>query len=84
MEIQSLPRFHGLPDAGIGWGEPDGHGKRPSMGLRDYMVSTLLIIGFLMFVSTAAVEGWRFHRRAESLNPVRERQVEAAVEDSSW
>jgi hypothetical protein len=44
MSIQALPHYRGLPDSLKGWGEPDGHGKRPSLGLHDYVVLSLLIL----------------------------------------
>jgi hypothetical protein len=76
MNIQSLPRYGGLCDSPKGWGEPDGHGKRPSLRLRDYVVLALiLIMGFPIFLRL----GGRLsagHRYAERLNSVREKEIE--------
>jgi hypothetical protein len=75
MEMQSLPRYCGLPDSPKGWGEQDGHGKKPSMGLRDYVVlAFLILIGFPLFLSLVD-HLWACHRYVESMNSVRERQM---------
>jgi hypothetical protein len=76
MEMQSLPRYCGLEDAPKGWGEPDGHGKRPSMGLRDYVVLYLLVTIGVPILFSLAVHLWTCHRSVESINSVRERQME--------
>ena len=76
MEIHSLPRYCGLPDSPKGWGEQDGHGKKPSMSLRDYMaLALIIIIGFPILLSLV-VHLWAGYRYAESMNSAREREME--------
>jgi hypothetical protein len=82
MEIQSLPRYWGLPDSPKGWGEPDGHGRKPIMGMRDYVILSLIIlIGFPLFLSLV-VHLWACQRYAEGLNSARERQIEMEIRRS--
>jgi hypothetical protein len=76
MEIQSLPRYRGLPDSRNGWWEPDGHGKKPSMRLRDYVVLALIIIIGLPIFCSLVLHLWTCRRDAESMNSARERQME--------
>jgi hypothetical protein len=76
MEIQSLPRYCGLPDSGKGWWEPDGHGKKPTMRLRDYVVLLLIIITSFPTLHGLVLHFWTCHRDAESMNSARERQIE--------
>lgn len=82
MHTRSLPRYFGLPDSPIGWGEPDGHGKRPSMGLRDYLVLALiLMIGFPISPSLV-VRLWALRRDAGTLESGRDRQMEMEIRRS--
>jgi hypothetical protein len=76
MEIQSLPRYRGLPDSGKGWGEPDGHGKTPSMKLRDYVVLSLIIIISFPILRSLILQLRTFYRDAENMNSAREWQME--------
>jgi hypothetical protein len=76
MEIQFLPRYCGLPDSPKGWGEQDGHGKKPSMRLRDYMVLSLIIIIGCPLLLSLVVHLWACHQNAESMNSFREMQME--------
>ena len=76
MDLQSLPRYRGLPDSPKGWGEPDGHGKKPSLRLRDYAVLALLLLICFPINPCVAVHLWVGHRKAESLNSVGEKEME--------
>src|SRR5262249_3199366 len=75
MDIQSLPRYCGLPDSPKGWGEPDGHGKKPSLRLRDYVVLSLLIMICFPINLCVTVHLWVCHRKVEILNSIREKQM---------
>jgi hypothetical protein len=76
MDIHSLPRYRGLADSAKGWAEPDGHGKRPSVRLRDYEVlSLILMIGFPILLCLVD-HLWACHRDTARLNMVREREME--------
>jgi hypothetical protein len=76
MELQFLPPYPGPPDSLRAWGEPDGHGKKPSMGLRDYVVFYLIIlIGFPTLLCLADYL-WTYDRHAEIRNFVREQEME--------
>ncbi len=76
MDMQSLSRYRGLPDSPKGWGEQDGHGKKPSMRLRDYLVLSLIImIGFPLSLCLV-VHLWVCHRDAEIRNSARGGQME--------
>jgi hypothetical protein len=78
MAMQALPRYCGLPDSPKGWGEPDGHGKKPSLRLRDYVVLALLVlIGFPLLLCLVDHLG-ACHRYEEIMNSVREEQMGAA------
>ena len=79
MDLQSLPRYRGLPDSPRGWGEEDGHGKRPSMRLRDYVVLSFIIMTWLHIAPCLLIHFWVCHRNAEIMNSVRERQMEAEI-----
>jgi hypothetical protein len=73
MASQSLPLYRGLPDSPKGWGEPDGHGKRPSMRLCDYVVLSLLLIMIsLPLIPSLVIRLWARQRYAEISNPFRE------------
>jgi len=76
MELQFLPPYPGPPDSLRGWGEPDGHGKKPSMGLRDYVVLFLIIlIGFPILLCLAG-RLWTYDSYAKGLNSAREKEME--------
>jgi hypothetical protein len=76
MEFQSLPRYRGIRGSRKGWGEPDGHGKKPRMGLHDYVVlSVIFMLGFPMLLSLG-FHLWTCRQRAEGMNSARERQME--------
>ena len=76
MSIQALPQYRGLPDSLKGWGEPDGHGKRPSLGLHDYVVLSLIILACLPTILGLVVRLWDCQRYVENLNSAREMQME--------
>ena len=77
MNIQVLPRYRGLPDSLKGWGEPDGHGKRPSLGLHDHVLLALCILVCLPTVLGLVVRLWDCHRHVEIMNSIiREREME--------
>jgi hypothetical protein len=79
MDTQSLPRYFGLPDSPRGWGEQDGHGKRPSVFLRDWVVLSLLVgVCFPILLSLAA-HLWACHQDAERMNSAREKEMEQEV-----
>src|SRR5262249_7872592 len=72
MEIQLLPRYRGLPDSGKGWWEPDGHGKKPSMRLRDYVVLSLIVIISFPILRGLVLQLRTCYRDAENMNSARE------------
>lgn len=73
MATQSLPLHRGLPDSPKGWGEPDGHGNKPSIRLRDYVVLSLLLLMISLLLIPSLVVRLRARQRsAESSNPFRE------------
>jgi hypothetical protein len=76
MDIQSLPLYRGLPNSPKGWGEPDGHGKRPCMCFRDYVVLSLTIMICFPIMLCRVVHLSVYHQRVESLNSARENQME--------
>ena len=76
MSIQALPQYRGLPDSLRGRGEPDGHGKRPSLCLRDHMVLSLCILVCLPTILGLVIRLWDCHRYVEALNSARESQME--------
>jgi hypothetical protein len=67
MDIRSLPRWTGNPDVdeGIGWAEPDGHGKRPSLRFRDCIVLLFLIFVPLPLVPCLVFHTWLRCERTE-------------------
>jgi hypothetical protein len=79
MAIQPLPRYRGLPDSPKGWGEPDGHGKKPIMRLRDYLVLSLIIMISLPIIPRLVVHLRVCRRKAEVMNSVREKQMQEEV-----
>jgi hypothetical protein len=76
MSIQALPHYRGLPDSLKGWGEPDGHGKRPSLGLHDYVVLSLIILACLPTILGLVIRFWDCRRLVEATNTGREMQME--------
>jgi hypothetical protein len=76
MDIGSLPRYRGLPDSPRVWGEQDGHGKKPSMGLRDYLALSFVIMISVPIVLGLVAHLWVCHGNAESMNSAREWQME--------
>jgi hypothetical protein len=76
MDIRLLPRYVGLPDSPKGWGEPDGHGKRPSVCLRDWVVLSLVLMIYSPICFCLAIQFWADHRWAESMNSAREKWME--------
>jgi len=76
MLVQSLPRYCGLPNSRRGWGEPDGHGKKPMMGLRDYIVLSLIVTICLPLLLRLAVVLWTGQEHAHGMNAAREQQLE--------
>jgi hypothetical protein len=83
MDTQSLPRYCGLPDSPKGWGEPDGHGKRPSMRLRDYVVLSLILMIVFPISPSLVVRFLACRWDAEILQTVRDRQMEMEIRRSS-
>ena len=47
MDIRSLPRYRGRRDTGRGRAEPDGHGRRRAVRLRDW-VFLALVAAFIL------------------------------------
>ncbi len=76
MDIQSLPPYRGLPESPKGWGEQDGHGKTPSIRLRDYVVLSLIIMICLPISLCLVVHLWVCHRYTQLENARRENQME--------
>jgi hypothetical protein len=74
--MQPLPRYFGLEDSPIGWGEADGHGKRPSFWLRDYVAAAFLIaaVFFPMGICVIAYT-WPAHDRTVYDDHTREMQM---------
>jgi hypothetical protein len=65
MEIQTLPRYRGLADWTKGWGEADGHGKKPNLRLRDYVVLAL-ILGVCLPINLPRLFHYWFLQRREA------------------
>ena len=82
MDVPSLPRYRGLPDSPPGWGEEDGHGKRPRLRLRDYVVLSLISMICIHITPCLVVHFSDCHRNAEIMNSARERQLEAEMRRS--
>ena len=79
MTLRSLPRYRGRPDPGRGRGEPGGHGRTSSTGLRDLVVLSVMIIVGFPIVLGLLVKFWVCHRNAELSNLQRERQMERDI-----
>jgi hypothetical protein len=47
MDIRALPRYRGRREPKRGWAEPDGHGHRCGVRLRDW-VALAVILGFVV------------------------------------
>ena len=75
MDLQSLPRYRGLPDSPRGWDEPDEHGKMPSMRLRDYVVLSLLIIMCFPTGLSFLLHQWASQRSLMAANSSRDELV---------
>jgi hypothetical protein len=76
MIIQSLPRYCGLPQSRNGWGEPDGHGRKPSLGLRDYVVGALVATICLPLLLRLVVVLWTGQQYVHGMNSARDQQLE--------
>jgi hypothetical protein len=82
MDIQALPHYRGLPDSLKGWGEPDGHGKRPSLGLHDYVVLSLLILICLPTILGLVIRLWDCHGYVEAMERWQSQQMEQELSRS--
>jgi hypothetical protein len=82
MDFQSLPEYCGLPDSLLIWGEKDGHGKKPSMRLRDYAVMSLAVTICFQIGLCLVCRLWVAHESAELINSMREKQLQMIMRSS--
>jgi hypothetical protein len=76
VNVQPLPQYYGFEDSPIGWGEADGHGKRPSFWLRDYVAAAFLITTLFLPMGICVIaHTWPAHDRTIYDDHVREMQM---------
>ncbi len=75
MDIQSLPRYRGLPNSPKGWGEQDEQGKMPMMRLRDWVVLSVIIMSCLPINLCRVVQYWVCHQNLVIANSLREESL---------
>jgi hypothetical protein len=74
--MQPLPRYFGVEDSPIGWGEADGHGKRPSFWLRDYVAAVLVIVVLFPIGICTIAHIWPAHDRTMYLDRLRQMRMQ--------
>ena len=84
MSIRSLPRYRGLRYSPKGRGEADGHGKRPNLRLRDYVLLTLIIVLLVPMLNYLVVRIQDSRARIDFINTLREEAMDQQMRRGSY